>query len=58
MLVLVAVAVAAAALLVAALIDHLLYAPPLSPLQWCEYYGAACGLRALYLFTPPSLKQM
>ncbi|KAJ7027362.1 hypothetical protein C8F04DRAFT_1189640 [Mycena alexandri] len=55
---LVLVAVAAAALLVAALIDHLFYAPPLSPLQWCEYYGAACGLRALYLFTPPSLKQI
>ncbi|KAJ7040534.1 hypothetical protein C8F04DRAFT_1177875 [Mycena alexandri] len=55
---LVLVAVAAAALLVAALIDHLFYAPPLSPLQWCEYHGATCGLRALYLFTPPSLKQI
>ncbi|KAJ7700949.1 hypothetical protein B0H16DRAFT_1748874 [Mycena metata] len=39
------VATAVAALLVAVLL-------------WCEYYGAACGLRALHLFTPPSLRQI
>ncbi|KAJ7732556.1 hypothetical protein B0H16DRAFT_1732750 [Mycena metata] len=46
------------ALVVVALVDYLFFAPPFSALQWCEYYGAACGLRALYLFTPPSLRQI
>ncbi|KAJ7743200.1 hypothetical protein B0H16DRAFT_1727928 [Mycena metata] len=61
MLALVVVTVTAllvAALVVVALVDYLFFAPPFSALQWCEYYGAACGLRALYLFTPPSLRQI
>ncbi|KAJ7732569.1 hypothetical protein B0H16DRAFT_1466777 [Mycena metata] len=61
MLALVVVTVTAplvAALVVVALVDYLFFAPPFSTLQWCEYYGAACGLRALYLFTPPSLRQI